>query len=347
MTRLVLILLLTSALYAAPKPATPAEPATVIVDAFRMHQLVALAEGQHWNEQGHAFRMSLVRDPRFAKVVNDIVVESGSSRYQAVMDRFIAGEDVSYNELRHAWEDTTAPNFVFDMPIYEEFFRAVRDVNRALPAKQRLRVLLGDPPIDWSRVSKDEILKMMYERNAFAAGLVRKEVLAKHRRALLIYADGHLFRKGEETVPEWMIVKTKPEEPLVSQLEKTHRRTIFTIGAPTSADLTKYEPEVAKWRVPSIALLKGTTLGAAPFGPIYQLTGPEFNSIRLEDQFDALLYLGPPTSITLSKLSNSKCSDEKYMKMRIERMGMVPWGKYEIDGLKQMCGESTKENPLK
>jgi hypothetical protein len=343
MPRFVLILLLTGALYGAPKPAVPADPATVILDAFRTHQLVALAEGQHWNEQGHAFRMSLIRDPRFAKVVNDIVVESGNSRYQAVMDRFIAGEDVPYDELRHAWEDTTAPNFVFDMPIYEEFFRAVRDVNRALPSKQRLRVLLGDPPIDWSKLSKDEILKMMYERNAFAADLVRKEVLANNRRALLIYADGHLFRKGEETVPEWMVVKTKPEEPLVSQLEKTNRGAIFTIGAPTSVDLTKYEPEVAKWRAPSIALLKGTTLGNAPFGPIYQLAGPEFNSVKMEDQFDALLYLGPPASITLSKLSKANCADAKYMKMRIDRMGMVPWGKYEIDGLKQICGEATKE----
>jgi hypothetical protein len=339
---LALMLLLNGSLCAASKPATPADPATVILDAFRTHQLVALSEGQHWNEQGHAFRMSLIRDPRFSRIVNDIVVESGSSRYQAVMDRFIAGKDVAYDELRHAWEDTTAPNFVFDMPIYEAFFRAVRDVNRTLPAKRRLRVLLGDPPIDWSKISKDEVLDSMYARDVFAAGLVRKEVLAKNRRALLVYADGHLLRKGEETVPEWMMVKRRPEEPLVSQLEKTHRGTIFSIGAPTDKDLAKYEPDVVNWRIPTIAILKGTTLGAAPFGPIYELTGPEFELVRLEDQFDALLYLGPPSSITLSKLDKAKCADEKYMKMRIERMGMVPWGKFEIEGLRQMCGEAAK-----
>jgi hypothetical protein len=69
----------------------------------------------------------------------------------------------------------------------------------------------------------------MYKRNAFAADLVRKEVLAKHRRALLLYADGHLFRIGEKTVPDWMVVKRTPEEPLVSQLEKTHPGTVFNI----------------------------------------------------------------------------------------------------------------------
>jgi hypothetical protein len=188
-----LIVLLASALAAAEKPATPADPTMVILNAFRTHPIVAIGEGQHWNLQGHAYRMSLIHDPRLATAVNDIVVEFGDARYQHVIDRYVAGGDVPFEELRHVWEDTTMANAVFDMPIYEELFRTVRDVNRALPAGTRLRVLLGDPPIDWAKVSSGEqILDLMYERDAFAADLVRKEVLAKHRRALLLYADGHL-----------------------------------------------------------------------------------------------------------------------------------------------------------
>ena len=41
-------------------------PVNAILDAFRSHRVVALGEGSHGNEQGHAFRMSLIRDPRFA-----------------------------------------------------------------------------------------------------------------------------------------------------------------------------------------------------------------------------------------------------------------------------------------
>src|SRR5437762_876195 len=48
---------------------------TAILDAFRSYSIVALSEGTHGNEQGHGFRLALVRDPRFARVVNDIVVE--------------------------------------------------------------------------------------------------------------------------------------------------------------------------------------------------------------------------------------------------------------------------------
>jgi hypothetical protein len=339
MTRLAVVVLLAPALAAAEKRATPDDPTSVILNAFRTHPIVALGEGQHWNVQGHAYRLSLIRDPRLPTVVNDIVVEFGDARYQHVMDRYVAGGDVPLDELRHVWEDTTMANTVFDMPIYEELFRTVRDVNRSLPAATRLRVLLGDPPIDWAKVSSGEqILDLMYERDAFAADLIRKEVLGKHRRALLLYADGHLFRKGEETVPDWMVVKRKPEEPLVSQLEKTHPGMIFNVGAPTNADLTRLQAEVANWRVPSIALLDGTTLGAAPFATVYDLNGPEFLNVRMQDQFDALLYLGPPSSMTRSELPRSRCADERYMKMRLARMALLPWGTYEIDALNAFCG---------
>jgi hypothetical protein len=339
MAKIVPVLFLISVVYAAPKSARPANPTTTILNAFRTHPLVALSEGQHWNEQGHEFRMALIRDPRLSSVVNDIVLESGDARYQDVIDRFIAGEEVPYDELRHVWEDTTMTNTVWDVPIYEEFYRTVREVNRTLPRTKRFRVLLGDPPIDWTKVTtKEEVLKWMNQRNAFAAELIRNEVLAKGRRALVIYGDGHLFRKGEETVPDSYVDKTKPEEPLVSKLEKTNPGAVYSIAAPTTADLAKFQPDVTTWPAPSIALLKGTVLGAAPFATIYELSGPEFKSVSMEDQFDAVLYLGPPSSIRTTQLSKAKCSDSRYMSMRLTRMALVPWGQYEIESLKQYCG---------
>jgi hypothetical protein len=68
------------------KLAVPVEPIAAIVDAFRSDRIVALGDN-HGNEQGHKFRLSLIRDPRFAAAVDDIVVEFGSARYQDLMDR--------------------------------------------------------------------------------------------------------------------------------------------------------------------------------------------------------------------------------------------------------------------
>ena len=153
---------------ASEKKAVPVDPIAAILEAFRSHPIVALGEGNHNNEQGYAFRLSLIRDPRFAATVNDIVVEAGNSRYQDVMDRFVHGEDVPYEVLRHVWQDTTQPNPVWDVPIYEEFYRAVKKLNSTLPRERQLRVLLGDPPIDWSTVqNREDAMKQMGPRDQY------------------------------------------------------------------------------------------------------------------------------------------------------------------------------------
>lgn len=177
-------------------PATPVDPIGGIIDAFRTHGVVALGEGGHGNEQAHRFRLALIRDARFAAAVNDIVVESGSARYQDVMDRFVGGGDVPAELLVRAWRDTTQPNEIWDLPIYEELFRTVREVNSSLPRERRLRVLLGDPPVEWETVRTIRDLDRWGSRDAHAAGVIQREVLGRNRRVLIVYGDDHLGKKN-------------------------------------------------------------------------------------------------------------------------------------------------------
>ena len=90
--------------------AKPVEPIGAIIDAFRTHSLVALGD-PHVNEQIQTLRLALIRDPRFAATVNDIVVEFGNARYQSTIDRFIRGDEVPATVLRHVWQDTTQVEF--------------------------------------------------------------------------------------------------------------------------------------------------------------------------------------------------------------------------------------------
>jgi hypothetical protein len=175
--------------------AVPIAPIGGILDAFRSHQIVALDEGDHGNDRGHAFRLDLVRDPRFSAIVDDIVVEFGSARYQDLIDRFVAGEDVPAGLLKRVWQDTTQPHDIWDGPIYEEFFRTVRDVNASLPRERRLRVLLGDPPIQWEAVnSRADHAEWFEQRDSYPANLIQREVLPSKRRALLVFGSMHLVR---------------------------------------------------------------------------------------------------------------------------------------------------------
>jgi hypothetical protein len=274
-------------------PAVTIEPIGAIVEAFRSHAIVALGEGLHGNEQGHAFRLALIRDPRFAAIVNDIVVECGNAKYQDIMDRFVRGDEVPYETLRQVWQNTTQTSGVWDRPIYEEFFRAVRAVNAPLPGERQLRVLLGDPPTDWDRIrqGKDDGGKWVPERDHHAVDVIRREVISKGRRALVIYGDGHLFRAGQS---------------LVNQLERDAGINVFTIATAMSTmfeDVIALQPDVTSWPIPSLATIRGTALDAK------QLT-----------YRDAVLYLGPPSAITFSRLPAGLCSDARYVEMRLERV---------------------------
>jgi hypothetical protein len=328
MIRAVALALLVTGVLIAQAPAVPLDPVTAIVDAFRTHEIVALAEGRHNNDQGHAFRLALVRDPRFAAAVNDIVVESGSAKHQDVMDRFIRGESVPDLELRRAWQDTTAPDPVWDVPMYEEFFRAVRTVNQSLPPDRRLRVLLGDPPFEWEGATREDVLGIASERDSYPAALIQRAVLAKKRRALLVYGDGHIAR----------------HPPLgggniTTRLAASAVR-IFTIWTHTSgADLATIEASAARWPVPALAMTRGTTLGAAPFSAYRGFRGP--GDSRMEEEYDAVLYVGPLSSITVRRgeISRTLCADAEYMAMRLRRMQIMdPPGAVPPPGVQSPTG---------
>jgi hypothetical protein len=133
---------LLSAFVAASSPAVPVEPIGAIVEAARTHQVVGLGEA-HACEQFHAFLSALVRDRRVADAFNDIVVEFGNAKYQDVIDRFVRGDDIPSEVLRQVCQDTTQPTHIWDLPVYEEFFRTVRggvslsDGRPARPARAR------------------------------------------------------------------------------------------------------------------------------------------------------------------------------------------------------------------
>lgn len=49
---------------------------------------------------------ALVRSPRFASEVGNVVVEFGDAAQQQTLDRYLSGEDVPFGELRKVWADT-------------------------------------------------------------------------------------------------------------------------------------------------------------------------------------------------------------------------------------------------
>ena len=311
----------------------PLEPVAAILDVLAAHPLVALSE-PHTNLQAYELRLRLLREPRFAGLVNDIVIEAGNARYQDVMDRFIRGEHVADEDLRPAWQNIVTPGPSGDDPNYEGFYRAVRDVNAGLPRARQLRVLLADPPIDWSSVrSGDDLVEWGLKRDVHAADVITREVIAKKRRALIIFGEGHLHRRNPRSnyeLDDW-------PGPFVGILDRAGHRAFTISSAPVDAvDVSKLT-DVAAWPVPSFIHLAGTTLGAMD-SALFRVSGSRYlmrdgkridipreqwRIVPFESQFDAVIYLGPRSGLTSSRLPASLCADPAYRAMRLGRMKLV------------------------
>lgn len=331
--------------YDLPKPIDPIKG---IIDLFSEYSLVAISEGvSHGDEQGHAFIRSLISDPRFLTAVDDIVVEWGNSLYQAVLNQYIDGCDVSSEELRKVWQNTTQPHDVWDKPVYEEFFKTVRDINRI--NNKKLRVLLGDPPIDWDEIrSNDDFRLDRLNRVFYPSNLIHDKVINCNRRALIIYGGMHLQRNNlfanyEET----------DDRTLVGMLEnKGHK--IFTIWGAT--DIDKLDININSWKIPALIMLRNTVLGATDFtwyyphdvkrrininGKIVYINCDKVKQLPMENQFDAIMYYGDSSLITYSHLLPSTCTDE-YIKMRIKRMTIFGFPQIEIERKRKFYQELAK-----
>jgi len=173
---------------------SPTPAVKYITDAFDRYPLVAFSEPRHGASGTKEFLASLIRQPGFAEKVNDIVVEFGNSRYQDVVDRYIAGEPVAHDQLKQVWENTTVATSVWLAPMYEDVLIEIRAVNKMLPPSRRIRVLLGDPPIDWSVVRGPADEDMNDWRDAHFAWVVGERVMKRGRRALIWIGGAHVSR---------------------------------------------------------------------------------------------------------------------------------------------------------
>ncbi|MEO5741606.1 MAG: hypothetical protein ABIS29_13530 [Vicinamibacterales bacterium] len=340
------VLLLCHSTAVAQTP-TPVEPVAAILAAFKSHSLVAMSDA-HGNEQNHAFRLSLIRDPRFPAVVNDIVLELGNAFYQDLADRYVGGDEVPYSQLRQIWENTVVQTGGNNYLMIEELLRVVRDVNSKLPRDRQMRVLLGDPPIDWNRVRTKEDWSPFFElRESYPAALIQIEVIAKQRRALVLYGHLHFQRKNifsNFAMDYWQA------QTLVNLIETATPTKVFTIW---QLDLEKAPVDATKWPVPSLVTIRGTELGrtdVAVFrtppgrftiqgGKMIPVPKDQWRSLQAEEQFDAILYLGPASTMKnrqSHEIPPALCAEPGYLTRQLQRMALSA-PPPEIERLKQYC----------
>jgi hypothetical protein len=276
----------------------PLDAFQALTEATERYPLVAIGE-YHMMQEWHDFMGGLLRRPDFAANLDDIVVEFGNARYQAVADRFLlALQPVARSKLARIWRSTIGGGVYWDAPVYEQFFRTVRSVNWGLPRQSRIRVLLGDPPVDFSRIrttADRHRLPAKGSRETFFASVVERKVLDEDRRALLIIGDDHLFR-GEAANDD-------PRQANVGTLlTLRHPGQLFVVASlpfnvPGGEVVHRWvEQSLRSWPRPSLALLRGTWLGEQHV--TYRALEP---GLVYSDWADAVLWFGPESTLTSSQ----------------------------------------------
>ena len=300
-----------------------AEPAiAAILSAFDTHEVVAMPAA-HGLKDLDDLILSLIRNPAFPKLVNDIEIECGNSLYQDLLDRYTSGADVPFRDVAQVWRNTTQPPCGLS-GFYEQLVPLVRAINRKLPPDKRLRILAGDPPFDWSQIKTAEDLRKAVRslrRDTSIASVLEREALARHRKVLALMGTFHMLHgTGALAMYE---TKYPNSTFVISELG--------TFGT-NLTDLSNHS--IAAWPIPALARIKATWLGRlnlSKFLPPPNILDQDCNfhndfpaPLRkpVEELFDAVLYLGPPDLRLWEKVPADIVLDAGYMKERLRRSAL-------------------------
>jgi hypothetical protein len=291
-----------------------------VLDLFKQKAVVALGDA-HGVAQEEIFYSALIRDPRFAEGVGNVVVEFGEAS-QGIIDHYVAGENVPLTELRRVWTETAGwvpgPTALG----YINFFANVRAVNLKLPPEHRIKVWLGDPKIDWSIINSFQDLQPYLERrdeNFFR--IISVEILKKHKKTLLVIGSGHL---------DSPLGRPQSPEALLTMLDRAYPNDLVRvapfIGYIEPACNAKVVARAKDWPVPAVVSpVEGTWLKA-------YLQLPGCSNIPGAN-FDAVLFLGSPDTLTQSPIDPDIYLDPDYFNEENRRLqcctpGVKPmdWG---------------------
>jgi hypothetical protein len=221
------------------------------------------------------------------------------------MDRYAAGEDIPYEQLRRVWTDTVGWSPTVTSLGYLNFFAQVRAVNEGLPASGQIHVWLGEPPIDWSKIKTQADMPQRSQRDQYPAELIQSQIIAKSKKALVIYGTFHFFAM----------------DSLKSLVEQSNPGSFFVVTPHVvlsdQAHSESFERNMQAWR----DYLSGKD-------------GQKANTLLMignqGSPGDAVLYLGPSTSLTQSPITPDLYLDTAF-RSEINRRSLIMSGK-PLDG---------------
>lgn len=293
----------------------PQDAATFIAATVQRYPITELSRTEG---MGNANELDLIArllaDSQFTAEVDDVVIECGNSRYQAMLDRYVAGGNVPEQQLAVLWRKTTQIVGCEADPTTKMLIDLMRSYNLK-NRRHQLRVLAADPPIDWNTIhTSAEFDRFLDERDSNAASVIEREVLVKHRRALAVIGGYHFTR--------WATLEQGTSITML--LERRYPRSTYVIY--DIEDVSRFSAALrrlfASWPAPVIVPIAGTKLAVQSarnitssdtmrrVGSRWVPVDDAFPGHTLGQLFDAILYLGPANKLRTIELKEP--TDQPY-----------------------------------
>jgi|GEM_PF-6094239 len=234
---------------------------------------------RQWHEEvdiiglGEAHHVPTIVDCYSQLMLNDcfpecrhIVVEFGVQKHQALLDRYLAGESITMDELAPVWcESPLRALWTYDC--YRMFFHTVRKINLTRHPSQYLHVWLAEPytsgamsdgngqaplpcSVSASGIEESPPVQQATRTHAFVS-LIERLIAQQHGKIVLIFGMRHLARtpvNGRTTLAHELIRMGRsirvlwPEMPPRFHLKSPPIHQLEWIRLSEGIDCTKVAP---------------------------------------------------------------------------------------------------------
>ena len=300
-------------------------PESFMMDMLKNHILVINGEF-HRRKVSWDMLKRLISLSDFTKEVGCIFMEL-PSWHQYTMDNFMNSDTLDVNLLIQIFQDEQL-NGWWDRGEFE-FLCKLREINKSLPDDKKIRVVLADYQVPYSKITKIEDAKEADDRNSHMANVIVETIKNSNdkRNNLFLVGCAHAYKSNQVGFASAAYGKDSEltaGAQLASAIGKDNVFTVFQHYL--SRDNSGRNKSALRGGIFDRAFeqngnrpvgfkLANSPFGAEPFDGIYEIKYKTATG-SYEDNFDGYLFLAPPADEPKAKPLTEIFTDEFVTEMQ-------------------------------
>lgn len=307
-------------------------PEMFLLEMLKTHKVVINGE-YHRRKVSWDMLKRLISLPDFSDAVGCIFMEL-PSWHQSTMDKFMSNDTINSNLIIQIFQDEQL-NGWWDRGEFE-FLCQLWNINNSLPDNKKIKVILADYQLPYSKITNKEEAKELEDRNTHMANIVVNTIQnsEEKRGNLFLVGCAHAYKSNQSGIASAAFgheAELTAGAQIANALGDDNVFTVFQHVMPGDNHGGNKSPIRGgifdkafelNGNKPIGFKLANSPFGAEPFDGIYEIKYKTATG-RFEDNFDGYLFLVPlsdePKAIPLTEIFTDEFVAE--MKRRAAAMG--------------------------